>query len=72
MQRQQQQERMEKVDHDHNDNDGLEDASTQNAAHSDSEGSEFVSEQSKVNAVENQEPAGNDKYSFLIAQQAKA
>ena len=41
------------VEHDDNDNDGLEDASTQGAILSDSEGSKSVSEESAVDAIEN-------------------
>ena len=71
--REQQVERMEIVKHDSNHNDGLEDdASMQNAILSDPEGSESVSEERAVDTMENQEPAGNDKYSFLIVQKAQA
>ena len=64
-------ERMEIVEHYDNGNDGLEDGSTQDAILSDSEESESVSEESTTDAIENREPAGNDKYSFLLAQHAR-
>ena len=62
---------MEIVEHYDNGNDGLEDSSTQDAILSDSEESESVSEESTIDAIENREPAGNDKYSFLLAQHAR-
>lgn len=44
----------ERVEHDVNDNDGLEDVSTQDAILSDSEGTISVSEESTVDTIENQ------------------
>ena len=52
--REHQQARMETVEHDVNDNDGLEDVSTQDAILSDSEGTISVSEESTVDTIENQ------------------
>ena len=61
--REQQEERMEIVEHDDKDNDGLEDASTlQNAILFDSEDSKSVSEESTIDTIENQESVGNNKY----------
>ena len=59
------------MEHYDNGSDGLEDGSTQDAILSDSEESESVSEESTIDAIENREPAGNDKYSFLLTQHAR-